>query len=149
MEHFLNGLFIEMNILIAGAGIGGLTAALCLQKTGHQVQLLEQAPEFTEVGAGIQCGANALRVLDYLGLNAEIEAVAVDPLRADFREHKTGAVLHSLPFGQDYARRHGALTSMCIVPTCIKYSLMLLTNEQPTQWRLMRQWSATVSGVIR
>ena len=62
-----------MNILIAGAGIGGLTAALCLQKTGHQVQLLEQAPKFIEVGAGIQCGANALRVLDYLGLKAEIE----------------------------------------------------------------------------
>lgn len=97
-----------MNILIAGAGIGGLTAALCLQKIGHQVQLLEQAPKFIEVGAGIQCGANALRVLDYLGLKAEIEAIAVDPLRADFREHKTGAVLHSLTFGQDYAQRHGA-----------------------------------------
>jgi salicylate hydroxylase len=97
-----------MKILVAGAGIGGLTAALCLHKTGHQVQLLEQAAEFSEVGAGIQCGANAIRVLDYLGLKDQIEAIAVDPLRADFREHKTGAVLHSLPFGQDYAQRHGA-----------------------------------------
>jgi salicylate hydroxylase len=97
-----------MKILVAGAGIGGLTAALCLHKTGHQVQLLEQAAEFSEMGAGIQCGANAIRVLDYLGLKDQIEAIAVDPLRADFREHKTGAVLHSLPFGQDYAQRHGA-----------------------------------------
>ena len=108
MEHCLDGLFIQMNIVIAGAGIGGLTAALCLQKSGHQVQLLEQAAAFTQVGAGIQCGANPLRVLDYLGLKAEIEAVAVGPLRADFRDYESGAVLHSLPFGQTYAQRHGA-----------------------------------------
>ena len=97
-----------MNVVIAGAGIGGLAAGLCLQKSGHRVQLLEQAAEFTEVGAGIQCGANALRVLDYLGLRSQIEAIAVDPVRADFRDHKTGEVLYSLPFGKNYLERHGA-----------------------------------------
>ena len=97
-----------MNVVIAGAGIGGLAAGLCLQKSGHRVQLLEQAAEFTEVGAGIQCGANALRVLDYLGLRSQIEAIAVDPVRADFRDHKTGEVLYSLPFGKKYLERHGA-----------------------------------------
>ena len=51
-------------ILIAGAGIGGLTAAACLIKAGHSVRIFEQAPELTEIGAGIQMSANAMKVLD-------------------------------------------------------------------------------------
>ena len=55
-------------ILIAGAGIGGLSAASCLMKAGHQVEIHEQAPELAEVGAGIQVSANAMHVLRHLGL---------------------------------------------------------------------------------
>ena len=97
-----------MKVLIAGAGIGGLTAALCLQQAGHEVQIFEQAAEFSEVGAGLQCGANALRVMDHLGLPAKLEAVAVDPLRADFRDHKTGKTLYSMAFGEAYRHQHGS-----------------------------------------
>ncbi len=46
-------------ILIAGAGIGGLTAASCLMKAGYDVEIYEQAPELSEIGAGIQLSANA------------------------------------------------------------------------------------------
>ena len=53
----------QYRILIAGAGIGGLTAASCLMKAGHHVEIHEQAPQLGEVGAGIQVSANAMHVL--------------------------------------------------------------------------------------
>lgn len=97
-----------MRILIAGAGIGGLTAALCLQKAGNEVTVFEQSSRFAEVGAGLQCGANALRVMDHLDLLESIEAVAVAPERADFRDHKTGATIYSATFGAAYRQKYGA-----------------------------------------
>jgi len=97
-----------MNILVAGAGIGGLSAALCLSRSGHQVQVFEQAPEFAEVGAGVQCGANAVRVLDQFGLLADLEALSVDPERVDFRDGVSGATLYSMPLGNTYRHKYGA-----------------------------------------
>ena len=57
----------RQKILIAGAGIGGLTAASCLMKAGHDVEIYEQAPQLGEIGAGIQISANAMHVLRDLG----------------------------------------------------------------------------------
>ncbi|NNC99036.1 MAG: NAD(P)-binding protein, partial [Gammaproteobacteria bacterium] len=98
----------SVKILIAGGGIGGLTAALCLQRAGYEVQIFEQAPELFETGAGLQCGANAVRVLDYLGLMPMLAEVAVQPLRADFREYCSGEVLYSTSFGESYVKKFGA-----------------------------------------
>lgn len=63
-------------VVIAGAGIGGLAAALALQAHGANVTVLEQSAEISEVGAGIQISPNGLRVIDALGLGAEFRAVA-------------------------------------------------------------------------
>ena len=52
-----------MNVLIAGGGIGGITAALCLAEQGIRVEVFEQASTFSEVGAGIQLSPNCSRVL--------------------------------------------------------------------------------------
>src|SRR5919199_1779154 len=60
-----------MQGIIIGGGIGGLTAAIALQQRGIDVHVYEQAPEIREVGAGLVMSANALQVLDWLGL-AEI-----------------------------------------------------------------------------
>ena len=97
-----------MKVLIAGAGIGGLTAALCLDQAGYDVELFEQAQQFSEIGAGIQCGANALKVMDYLGLLSELEALAVAPERAEFCDHATAEILYTAPFGEEYRTLYGA-----------------------------------------
>ena len=65
--------------LIAGAGLGGLAAASSLMKAGHDVEIYEQAPHSSEVGAGIQVSANAMHVLRGLGLEQVIRAVGVSP----------------------------------------------------------------------
>lgn len=96
-----------MKILISGAGIGGLTAALCLQKAGHEVLLFEQASEFHETGAGLQCGANALAVFDWLGLLPQLEPLSVAPERVDFCDYQSGRVLYSSQWGQAYKDKYG------------------------------------------
>ena len=93
-------------ILIAGAGIGGLSAASCLMKAGHQVEIHEQAPELAEVGAGIQVSANAMHVLRHLGLEQAITAVGVRPEAYVFRLHDTGEVIQRFSLSQE--ELHGA-----------------------------------------
>lgn len=97
-----------MKILIAGAGIGGLTAALCLAQSGRTVMVFEQAREFAEIGAGIQCGANAVHVLSSLGLLSKLEVLAVRPDRIDFKDFKTGVNLHEMALGDSYKKKYGA-----------------------------------------
>lgn len=97
-----------MKVLIAGAGIGGLTTALCLEKAGHTVELFERSNALAESGAGLQCGANALKVLDYIGLMPALEKSAVAPERVDFRDSVTGETLYSSTWGAKYRERYGA-----------------------------------------
>lgn len=97
-----------MEILIVGAGIGGLTAAASLLQRGHKVRVYEQATELGEVGAGIQMSANAVKVLDQLGLRASFEPTAVRPKAFEFRRFDSGELLHRLPLGEQHEQRHGA-----------------------------------------
>ena len=69
----------DRNVLIVGGGIGGLAAALALARRGIPSQLIEQAAEFKEIGAGIQLGPNVFWMFEALGLTAEIGALAVFP----------------------------------------------------------------------
>jgi len=61
-----------LKILIIGAGIGGLTAAIALRQAGFEVEVFERAAELKEIGAGIGLSANAIRVLKHLGLMQQV-----------------------------------------------------------------------------
>jgi salicylate hydroxylase len=95
-------------LLIVGGGIGGLTAALACACAGGAVALFERATEFSEVGAGIQLGPNAMRVLYRLGLQDALAAVMALPQRLQVRNALSGSVLGSLRLGEVALQRYGA-----------------------------------------
>ena len=94
-------------VLIAGGGIGGLTAALCLAEAGFEVSLFEQSAEFGEVGAGIQLSPNCTRVLHHLGLEPALASCAFLPEGMEFRAWKSGKVIGSWVLGQAVRDRYG------------------------------------------
>jgi len=99
---------MQRKIAIVGAGIGGLTAACCLLKAGHEVELFEQASELSEIGAGIQLSANAMHVLNDLGLGEAIAGVSVRPGAYVFRLHDTGEVIGQFPLAEEHEALNGA-----------------------------------------
>jgi salicylate hydroxylase len=94
-------------LIVAGGGIAGLGAAIAAQRAGWAACCMEQASAFTEVGAGIQLGPNAARVLDAWGLTAALDAVASQPARVRVRSAADGAELGVLPLA-DFPTRYGA-----------------------------------------
>ena len=99
----------NLRVVIAGAGIGGLTAALTLQRLGFEdVTVLEQASELKEVGAGIQLGPNAVKVLQSLGVGDRLAEVAVQPKARQSRDWRSGRVIRNSPLGDECAQRYGA-----------------------------------------
>lgn len=98
----------KRKIIIAGAGLGGLAAASCLMKAGHEVEVYEQAAKLVEIGAGIQISANAQHVLRDLGLGPAIDAAGVRPGAYVFRLHDTGEVIQEFPLAEQHERVNGA-----------------------------------------
>lgn len=95
-------------ILVIGGGIGGLTAALCLARSGREVAVLEQASTFGEVGAGLQIGPNASRVLHALGLETQLREAGFEPDCAQMRHWRRGRVLNRTALGTSAVERFGA-----------------------------------------
>jgi salicylate hydroxylase len=92
------------HVLIAGAGIGGLTAALCLARIGTRVTLLERSKILQEAGAGLQISPNASAVLDKLGVLPALVETALAPSAIHIKRARDGATLARLPLGQAQAR---------------------------------------------
>ena len=94
-------------MLVIGGGIGGLAASVAAARAGWAVRLLEQAPAFGEVGAGIQLGPNVVRVLHAWGLESALRAVAAYPAQLEVRNALTAKVVGVLPLGERCRARYG------------------------------------------
>lgn len=96
------------HVLVVGAGIGGLTAALALLQRGFKVSIHEQAATLRELGAGVQIGANGSRVLHALGLEAAIRGVAAEPTGKEIRLWNSGQTWKLFDLGATSVERYGS-----------------------------------------
>ena len=94
-------------LLIVGGGIGGLATALAAARAGYLSHVIEKAPEFTEIGAGLQLAPNATRMLDRLGLLDEIKKHAIFPKRLVLMDAVSGRPITSLELGQEFLEHFG------------------------------------------
>jgi len=95
-------------VLIAGGGIGGLTAAIALLRKGFEVEVFEGARNFSEVGAGVTLAPNAMAGFQYIGVGAKIEASGTEPVRQVVRHWEDGRVLTTLERGTEMRDKYGA-----------------------------------------
>ena len=97
-----------LSIAIVGAGMGGLAAAAALRRVGIDVTVYEQAAQFARIGAGIQIGCNAMKVLRELGLEARLRAQSFYPRSWNNRDWRTGDIKFDMIFGESAEQRFGA-----------------------------------------
>ena len=94
-------------VVIAGAGIGGLTAAIALARRGFPVSIIEQAERLEAIGAGVQLSPNASRVLIDLGLGDRLAPYVVAPFALNVMNAGSGRVLARAPLASA-AKHYGA-----------------------------------------
>ena len=125
-------------ILIVGGGIGGLTAALTLSRSGYSACLIEQAREFKEIGAGIQLGPNVFKMFDRLGLTDQVASKAVFPdsllvmdsvTAEEVTRISLGEAFHSR-FRRPYALIHRADIHAVLLEACRNSPRITLVTSQ-------------------
>jgi 6-hydroxynicotinate 3-monooxygenase len=97
-----------LNVAIIGAGMGGLATAAALRKVGIDVTVYEQAKQFARLGAGIQVGCNAMKVLRGLGLEQRMRKQSFYPRSWNNRDWRTGEVKFDMIFGESAEAKFGA-----------------------------------------
>jgi salicylate hydroxylase len=117
-------------IVIAGAGIGGLTASLTLAAKGFRVLVLEKAARLEEVGAGLQLSPNASRVLIDLGLQQRLAPRIISPDAVSIMTARSGGEVVRLPLGAAAEFRDGA-PYWLIHRADLQAALLAEVREQP------------------
>ena len=97
----------DLPFLVAGGGIGGLIAAYALASKGFPVRVFEQAPEFKELGAGIQLGPNIFRAIERIGLKSSMLEDAWVPSKIEMRDAIEGDLITEIPLGEPFIKRFG------------------------------------------
>ncbi|MCG2628248.1 MULTISPECIES: alpha/beta hydrolase fold domain-containing protein [Bradyrhizobium] len=97
-----------MRALIVGAGVAGLATAVALRRNGIDVTVIERAAELSEVGAGVVLGPHAMRVLESLGIAAEIKRSDEPPETITFYDMVSGEVRNRTQLGEAGAKLYGA-----------------------------------------
>src|SRR5688500_9078781 len=97
-----------MKVVVMGGGIAGLATARALSVSGlEDYRALEQAPELTAIGAGIQLTNNATRVLSYLGVIEEFRMTESQSQGSTYRDFETDEVLFEVLAGEQAEKRYG------------------------------------------
>ena len=97
-----------LRVAIIGAGMGGLATAAALRRVGIDVTVYEQASQFARLGAGIQVGCNAMKVLRGLGLEARMRSQSFYPRSWNNRDWRSGEVKFDMIFGESAEQKFGA-----------------------------------------
>ena len=98
----------KLSVAVIGAGMGGLATAAALRRVEIEVTVYEQARHFSRIGAGIQIGCNAMKVLRALGLEPPLRAAAFYPRSWNNKDYDTGDVRFDMIFGEAAEERYGA-----------------------------------------
>ncbi|WP_436318584.1 FAD-dependent oxidoreductase [Streptomyces nodosus] len=128
-------------MIVVGGGLGGLGVALSLTRRGQRVRLLERAPAFGEVGAGIQLAPNCTRILDDYGLLEEAKSLGVVPDAMVMRDAVDGTELTRLDlrhleqrYGYPYLVIHRSDLHGLLLRACERAGVELITDAQVTSY---------------
>ncbi|KAB5523029.1 hypothetical protein GE09DRAFT_1065478 [Coniochaeta sp. 2T2.1] len=131
-----------LDIIVVGAGIGGLATSVALARRGHTVTVLEQAPALAEVGAGIQIPPNSSRLLHSWGMEPLLASKAVEPRGMTFRRWATGRPIAYTKLVPDFREKfqapyyvvHRAHLHEALHETAVKLGVTIKLNHRVAEY---------------
>lgn len=148
---------VDHPVLVAGGGIAGLAAALSLARQGESTILLEREARFSEVGAGLQLGPNAVAALRAIGAWDAVEPITSQPPEIHMRDGRDGRLLKRLRltkvfeqrYGAPYRVAHRADVHAALLAMCRANPRIDLRNGTPLEDFVQSSTSVTVNGELQ